>query len=113
MSDPFPIEIDCRAVAASLGAQDEDFVLIDCREKDEHALVSIAGARLLPLSELAARAGELDPYRDRQIAVHCHHGGRSLKVAHWLRGQGFSRACSMAGGIDAWSQEIDPALPRY
>jgi rhodanese-related sulfurtransferase len=45
--------------------------------------------------------------------VHCHHGGRSLRVAHWLREQGFANAQSMAGGIDRWSQEIDPSVPRY
>jgi rhodanese-related sulfurtransferase len=55
----------------------------------------------------------LAAHRDRRIVVHCHHGGRSLRVANWLRGQGFEQAQSMAGGIDAWSTEIDPAVPRY
>jgi rhodanese-related sulfurtransferase len=45
--------------------------------------------------------------------VHCHHGGRSLRVVRWLREQGFSRAQSMAGGIDQWAVDIDPSLPRY
>jgi len=65
------------------------------------------------MSQLAARVAELEPLRGRPIVVHCHHGGRSLKVAHWLRGQGFVNAQSMAGGIDQWSQEIDRAIPRY
>ena len=112
MSDSTSIEVDCQTVAARL-RDDEYFVLLDCREADEHAIVRIAAAKLLPMSQLAARLGELESLRDREIAVHCHHGGRSLKVAHWLRSQGFARAQSMAGGIDAWALEIDRSLPRY
>ncbi len=107
-----PIEIDCRTVQQKL-RDDDQFVLLDCREEDEHALVHIAGARLLPMSQLAARVQELHGLQDRLITVHCHHGGRSLKVAHWLRAQGFANAQSMAGGIDEWSREIDSTLPRY
>ena len=80
---------------------------------DEHATARIEGAILIPMSELAARVGELETHRDQEIAVHCHHGGRSLRVANWLRSQGFTRARSMAGGIDQWSREIDPSVPRY
>ena len=107
-----PIEIDCRSVHAKLQAGDE-FLLLDCRESDEHQVVNIPQARLIPMSELAQRVGELEPHRGDEIVVHCHHGGRSLRVAMWLRQQGFARAQSMAGGIDQWAQEIDPSLPRY
>ncbi len=107
-----PIEVDCQTVQGKL-ASGEDFVLMDCREPEEHAIAHIAAARLLPMSQLAARVAELELLRGRLIVVHCHHGGRSLKVAHWLRGQGFANAQSMAGGIDQWSQEIDRAIPRY
>ena len=110
--DEFPIEIDCQAVSKKLQA-DHDFVLLDCREADEFAIVHISGAKLLPMSELAARVSELEALRNREIVVHCHHGGRSLKVAHWLRAQGFAKARSMTGGIDAWAIEINPSLPRY
>ena len=89
------------------------FLLLDCREQDEYDLVHIKGARLLPMSELEARAAELDPYRDHHIVAHCHHGGRSLKVASWLRQNGWTHAQSMSGGIDQWAQEIDPGLSRY
>ncbi len=106
------IEIDCRTVHDEL-KRGGDLVLIDCREPDEYAIAKIEGARLLPMSELAERIEELAPYRSRQIVIHCHHGGRSLRVANWLRGQGFSRAQSMAGGIDAWAAEIDQTVPRY
>jgi rhodanese-related sulfurtransferase len=112
MNDPLPIEIDCQTVQAKQVAG-ENFLLVDCREADEYAIVHIDGATLLPMSELAARVGELEPHRDSEIAVHCHHGGRSLKVANWLRSQGFAKARSMAGGIDQWAQDIDRSLPRY
>jgi rhodanese-related sulfurtransferase len=112
MHPELPIEIDCRAVEAKLQAASE-FLLVDCRESDEHATARIAGARLLPMSRLADSLHELEAYREREIVIHCHHGVRSLKVARWLREQGFSQAQSMTGGIDCWSLEIDQAVPRY
>lgn len=111
MSD-HPLEISCQAVKAKLDAGD-DFVLLDCREADEYATAKIDAARFLPMSEIERRIGELDADRNRQIVVHCHHGGRSLRVAKWLRQQGFPAAQSLTGGIDAWSTEIDPSVPRY
>lgn len=110
--DAVPIEIDCQQLKSRLDAA-EDLVLVDCREADEYALVKIAAAQLLPMSELMARVGELEPHRNRPLVVHCHHGGRSLRVANWLRANGFPQAQSLAGGIDRWAVEIDPSLPRY
>lgn len=107
-----PLEIDCRSVKNKLDGGDE-FLLLDCRERDEHQRVNIAAARLLPMSEIQDRLSELEPFRHAPIVVHCHHGGRSLKVAAWLRQQGFPHAKSMAGGIDQWAVEIDTALARY
>jgi rhodanese-related sulfurtransferase len=107
-----PLETDCQSVAERLDS-DSPLVLIDCREPDEHATARIAAARLVPMSELTARLDELAAFRERPLVIHCHHGGRSLKVARWLREQGFSQAQSMSGGIDQWSQTIDPAVPRY
>jgi rhodanese-related sulfurtransferase len=106
------LEIECATVAERLGSS-TPLVLIDCREPDEHALARIEGARLVPMSELASRLDELAAFRDQPLVVHCHHGGRSLTVARWLREQGFAQVQSMSGGIDAWSQTIDPAIPRY
>ena len=107
-----PIEIDARTVHAKL-QEPRDFLLLDCREPQEHATANIVGAKLVPMSRLADSLQELEAFRDCQIAVHCHHGGRSLKVARWLREQGFAKAQSMAGGIDQWSLEIDGTVPRY
>jgi rhodanese-related sulfurtransferase len=109
---PVPLETDVQQVAAQLKSQ-AGVVLLDCREADEFKLVHIEGAELWPMSQIAGRVEELAQYRNRPVVVHCHHGGRSLKVVAWLREQGFSQAQSMAGGIDAWSREIDPSLPRY
>jgi rhodanese-related sulfurtransferase len=116
MPAPPPIEISCQAVHAKREAGD-DFLLLDCRELDEYQLARIEGARLLPMSEIEERLGELRAGQaagaEQDLVVHCHHGGRSLQVAQWLRLRGFPRAQSMAGGIDQWSNEIDPAVPRY
>ena len=109
-----PIEIEPAAVQA-LGGSDPaaDWLLLDCRTPEEHATARIAGAVLIPMQELSARVDELAAWRDKPIIVHCHHGVRSLRVAHWLRERGFSGARSMRGGIEAWSVEIDPSVPRY
>ncbi|RLS32170.1 MAG: rhodanese-like domain-containing protein [Planctomycetota bacterium] len=88
-------------------------LLLDCRTPEEHATARIDGAILLPMQELPGRIGELSPWAERTIIVHCHHGVRSLRVVHWLRERGFPHATSMVGGIDAWSAEIDPTIPVY
>jgi rhodanese-related sulfurtransferase len=109
--DPLPIETDCAAAQQALGQA--SCLLLDCREQDEYKLARIAGATLLPMSEIQERIADLEPHRDRHVIVYCHHGVRSLHVAYWLRQQGFSNVQSMAGGIDAWSQILDPTVPRY
>ncbi len=87
-------------------------LLLDVREPWEFETAHIAGARLIPMGDIPGRAHqELD--EDQPIAVLCHHGARSLSVTVWLRQQGFAKAQSVAGGIDAWSRSIDPTVPRY
>ncbi|HEY2882986.1 MAG TPA: rhodanese-like domain-containing protein [Pirellulales bacterium] len=107
-----PLEIDCQMLKRQLDAG-ADLLLLDCREPDEYEFAKIDQAKLLPMGEIPERLSELDPYRQRPIVVHCHHGGRSLRVVHWLRKQGFAQAQNLSGGIDLWSQEIDPRVPRY
>ena len=110
-----PLEIDVAAAQALLndGPHPTKCLLLDCRTPEEHRSASIAGAKLLPMQEITERVAELEPWRNEQIVVHCHHGMRSLKVTQWLREQGFSQAMSMRGGIDAWSTAIDALVPRY
>ena len=87
-------------------------ILLDVREPWEFQTASLPDSLLMPMGEVASRAHqELDPYAP--IVVLCHHGQRSLSVTMWLRNQGFDRAQSLAGGIDAWSRTIDPTVPRY
>src|SRR5687768_8771954 len=107
-----PIEIDCLGVRA-LRESATPFLLLDCREADEHATCSIDGSALVPMSEIRERLPELAPHAQDRIVVHCQHGGRSLRVAMFLRQQGYPQAQSMAGGIDEWSQTVDPSVPRY
>lgn len=107
-----PLEVDCQTVKRKLDGGDV-FLFLDCREKEEYATAKIPGTVLIPMSEIVERVGELEAHKDQEIIVHCHHGGRSLRVTNWLRQQGFSRTSNLAGGIDQWSQVIDPTVPRY
>jgi rhodanese-related sulfurtransferase len=107
-----PLEIDVAAVK-QLRECGEPFLLLDIRNPDEFATASIPGATLIPMGELQARLSELEPHKQERIVVHCHHGGRSLRVTHFLRQQGFPQVQNMAGGIDAWSLQVDSSVPRY
>jgi adenylyltransferase/sulfurtransferase len=91
---------------AKLGIQ-----VLDVREPDEHQIASINGTRLLPLSTLAQHYNELDP--NQLYYIHCKAGGRSMKALQFLREQGFKHLKSVKGGITAWSDEIDRAVPKY
>lgn len=105
-------EVTPRQVKALLDAG-EDFLLIDCRTPQEHAAARIDGADLVPLNEVPARLPDLEAHADRKVVALCHHGSRSLRLTAFLREQGFEDVKSMAGGIDLWSQDIDPTVPRY
>jgi rhodanese-related sulfurtransferase len=89
----------------------EKLVLIDVREPWEFSLCRIEGAKLIPMGTVPANLQALDA--DDEIVVYCHHGVRSLDVTVWLRGQGVEGAKSLAGGIERWSVEIDPKVPKY
>jgi rhodanese-related sulfurtransferase len=89
----------------------DDLVLLDVREPDELAMASLPGALHVPMGEVLARLAELPKHRD--IVVMCHTGRRSERVARILRANGFPQAANLGGGIDAWSCEIDPGVPRY
>jgi sulfur-carrier protein adenylyltransferase/sulfurtransferase len=89
----------------------EPFELIDVREVFEYEVARIDGAKLIPLGEIAERADELQ--RERPIVVHCHSGGRSAEAVRLLQQRGFANIYNLEGGIDAWSDQIDPSVPKY
>ncbi len=105
-------EITPRDAAAAL-KNDPSALLLDCRTPEEFATSRIEGAVLIPMQQIERRVGELEGREDDAIIVHCHHGVRSLRVTAFLRQRGFEKAVSMAGGIDRWSAEVDPRVPRY
>lgn len=111
-STSVPLEVDVSTVRDML-ISSENVVLLDCREPAEADIAAIRGAVLIPMGQIPAAADRLNAMNGKRIIVHCHHGGRSLRVAHWLRANGHGDAQSMAGGIDAWSLEIDQTVPRY
>lgn len=87
--------------------------LLDVRQPEEHVFCALPGSRLIPLDELPARADELADWQDREIVVYCHHGIRSAHAIALLRHLGFQRLVNLTGGIDRWSRDVDPLLPRY
>ncbi len=112
MSDPqFPLEVTVTDARDRLAADPDSTVLLDVREASELAICRVAAARHIPMGQIPANLGELP--RDRDILVMCHHGGRSLRVTFFLRQNGFDRVANVAGGIDAWAEQVDPALARY
>jgi len=87
--------------------------LIDCREEDELAICQIRGNEWLPLGIFPSAGTRLTGDGSRGVVVYCHHGMRSLRGASILRMQGVEKAFSMKGGIEAWSELIDPQMARY
>ncbi|MEQ1887363.1 MAG: molybdopterin-synthase adenylyltransferase MoeB [Bryobacteraceae bacterium] len=103
-------EIDVVALKARLDRGDK-FQFIDVREPHEYQIASIPGATLIPLNDVPKRVGELDP--SVETIVHCKMGGRSAKAADFLRSQGFKSVKNTLGGILAWSDKVDPSVPKY
>jgi rhodanese-related sulfurtransferase len=104
------LQIDPREVKRRLDAG-EHLLLVDVREPWEFDVCRIAGAKLVPLGSVPANLPVFE--QADEVVIYCHHGKRSLDAVAWLRQQGVEGARSMAGGIERWSREIDPAVPRY
>jgi sulfur-carrier protein adenylyltransferase/sulfurtransferase len=86
-------------------------VVMDVREPHEWEIAHLDGALLVPLGQLPSRLGEIDSHAD--IVTYCHHGSRSMRAVEILRGAGFSNVRSLAGGIDAWAEQVEPGMARY
>ena len=106
-----PIEISPRDLAREI-ENGRALRLLDVRQPWEHETASLAQSVLVPLGELPARAAEIAIVPGLPLIVYCHHGVRSLSAAEFLRQLGHADARSLAGGIDAWSREVDPTVPR-
>jgi rhodanese-related sulfurtransferase len=89
----------------------EQPLLLDVREPWEFQTVRLEKSTLMPLREVPARIAELDA--NAEVVVICHHGGRSLQAALFLERQGFANVHNLAGGVDAWARQVDPAMPVY
>ena len=89
----------------------ESPLVIDVREDWELQLASIPGVVHVPMSQIPARLSEFS--RDAETIVMCHAGGRSMRVAHFLANQGFTKVANLTGGIAAWSEEVDATVPHY
>ncbi len=90
----------------------EDVQLIDVRNADENAFARIEGSKLIPLGEILTRMSEIDP--TRETVIHCKAGGRSAKAIEALERSGFKgKLRNLKGGITAWSNEVDPNVPKY
>jgi len=103
-------EISVRELAAKRERGDE-FELIDVREPHEFEIARIPGSKLIPLNLLPERVSELDS--SREIVLHCHHGIRSMRALEFLHRSGFRKLKNLRGGIESWSREVDPTVPRY
>ena len=114
MAEPsLPIETTPEDIQRRLYAG-EKLLLVDVREPAEFQAARIAGAELIPMRTIPAQLQRLEAASDdATLIVYCHHGVRSLNVVNWLREQGVNGCQSMAGGIDRWSLQIDPSVPRY
>lgn len=113
-------EITPRQTKEMVGDASTHTVLLDCRRSEEWAAGRIGGAVHIPMDQVERRADELEredapkgQERSHPIAIYCHTGRRSLRVAATLRAMGFVNAYSVAGGIDLWSIDLDPTIPRY
>jgi rhodanese-related sulfurtransferase len=103
--------ISPQALASMLHDDPTKVFLLDVREPDERATASIEPSAHIPMDEVEARIAEVP--RDRPVVVFCHHGTRSFMIASFLENEGYENVGSLTGGIDAWSERVDPTVPQY
>lgn len=102
-----PIELQARLSEGSVPR------LLDVRQPEEHTIVALDNSVLIPLGELFSRVDEIEDWREEEVVVYCHHGIRSAQAVAQLRALGFTNVHNLAGGIDRWTIEVNPTLPRY
>ena len=108
-----PLEISVEETRDLLASLPDDTLLVDVREPFEYQTAKIEGAEFIPMRQIPEQVGSPTLPREKHLLIHCHHGGRSLRVTEYLRAQGYPRVTNVAGGIHAWSQRIDPSVPVY
>jgi adenylyltransferase/sulfurtransferase len=111
MDSSHPDEVTVQEMQRALAEPGLGIKVLDVREPNEYQIAHVEGVSLLPLSQLAQRFSELDP--NQQYYIHCKVGIRSMNALQFLRQQGFKHLKSVQGGITAWSDQIDPTMPRY
>jgi rhodanese-related sulfurtransferase len=104
-------QLSVRELNKRLAAGGEAPVILDVREGWELKICSLPNILHIPMGQIPTRLEELDPARETVVV--CHHGVRSLRVAHFLESRGFSKLYNLQGGVDAWAREIDPAMHTY
>lgn len=87
--------------------------LLDVREPEEHEFAALPDSKLIPLGQLSVRASEIESWKKVEIVVYCHHGIRSRHAIQFLQHLGFEQLLNLSGGIDQWSAQVDPKVPRY
>jgi rhodanese-related sulfurtransferase len=104
-------ELTAPEAAERLRTRAASVVLLDVREPFERDLAVIVPSIHIPMGEVPDRLSEVP--RDREVIVYCHGGARSAMIAGFLESRGYKRVANLEGGIDAWSVDVDPAVPRY
>lgn len=110
-NENYPLEISVTEAKRLITESPCGVMLIDVREPYEIEIARVRGAEVIPMGQIPARAPSLP--RDEHLLIMCHHGGRSMKVTEYLRTHGYTAVTNIAGGIDAWAEQIDPTLARY
>lgn len=116
LPEGYPLQADWEVTPRDVKAlrdAGEEFILLDVREPKEIAAAAVDGAIRVPMGEIKSRLSDLDEYAEDKVVVMCHHGARSMQVTAFLRQHEFDEVHSMAGGIDLWSRDVDPGVPRY
>ncbi len=104
-------ELPVTELNARLKKGDDNIVVIDVREPWEVSTASIAGTLNIPMNSVPSRLDDIP--EEKEIAVLCHHGARSRRIAEFLSHNGFKNVYNITGGIAAWSRDVDPAVPNY